>query len=162
MTTPTSRVTVIGDASGPGVVTGPGSTVQPSGVFPNIEADIAALDASLAAFRTKLLGVVQLGEISGNVVINLSDGSYFYGTLVGNTDISFINGPAVPFTLDLTMGGAGGYALSFGNSGLTIVDPSQGDLIQQFIDTAPTARCIGLWSCSETDAAALGFNCDGL
>lgn len=141
-------------ANEPGVVLKGGSTVAPSAAFDGIEEN----EEGLAALQTKLLGVVQLGSISGNVVIDLAEGSYFYGTLVDDTDISFTNGPAVPFTLDLTMGGAGGYALTFGNSGLTIADPSAGILLQQFGTTTAGSRSIGLWSASETDAASLGYN----
>jgi hypothetical protein len=98
---------------------------------------------------------VQLGNISGNVVIDVSAGAYFKGTLVGNVSISFIGGPAPAVTLDLTMGGAGSFSLGWSNDGLDVVDPAG---LSQVIAAAPGSRSIGLWSASRTEVFALGYN----
>jgi len=61
--------------------------------------------------------VVSLGNVSGNVNIDLSAGSHFILTLTGATQLNFINGPANKlqgFTLELTNGGA--YALTYADT----------------------------------------------
>lgn len=100
---------------------------------------------------------VDLGAIEGAIEIDLSAGVYFKATVADDVDISFVNGPSRGLTLDLTMGAGGGHAVTWGATGLAIVDPS-GALGQQFVATTAGARSVGLWSASATEVFAFGYN----
>lgn len=101
--------------------------------------------------------VVSLGNISGTVEVDLAQGDYFIGLLVGNCSFAFINGPSNSFIqLDLEQDEDGGHTIDFeGAGGLPIVDPG---LIKQTIAATPGDRSIGLWGSGGTFITALGYN----
>lgn len=59
------------------------------------------------------VNVVSLGNVSGAVDIDLSQGDVFTATITGVTTFTIVNPRSrALFVLDLTMGGAGGYAVA--------------------------------------------------
>lgn len=101
--------------------------------------------------------LVSLGNVSGSTVIDLSEGRYFKGDLVGSAVLQIVNVEASDtFYIDLTQANGGGHSVSFGG-GADVVDPS-GYLAQQFVSTAPGARSIGLWTSDGANVVALGYN----
>lgn len=79
---------------------------------------------------------INLGNLSGSVRVNVNNGCYFYGTVVGNCTITFDGVPPAGrlrnWQLELVNGGAATVAFA----GVTIVWTDAG--------TAPTLRATGM------------------
>ncbi len=103
-------------------------------------------------------GILDLGEISGNVELDLTIATAFSGTLVGNATFTITGqGHSGSVVVDLVQGGAGGFTIQYADSpAFAIVDP--GGLAHTFVNMAPGSRSVGLWQAAGSNFYALGYD----
>jgi uncharacterized protein YidB (DUF937 family) len=101
---------------------------------------------------------VALGNISGNVDIDLTQGSSFTATLTGNVVFAVRNSGVRPlFQILLTQGGAGGYTVAWnGAGGATPINPFP--LVAFNGSTVPGSQSVVWHTCDGTNIYNLGGN----
>lgn len=108
--------------------------------------------------------IVPMGNVSGEVVIDLTRGGVFEMTLTGNINMTVTNGAVRPYCIiDMRQGGAGGFTVTWTApqvlpGALANVAPNPGLNVEFGGSTAPGARCIGLLGISPTSVYQLGAN----
>ncbi len=101
---------------------------------------------------------VSLGEVSGNLELDISLGNIFTGTVIGDTVFSVVGRQYGLVTMYFVQANGGGHTVSFdGVGGFTVIDPG-GFNEDIFPNKASGSRSISLWSAGRGALYALGVN----